>query len=501
MPARVSRHPVAERVRAPIVTALSVLAAPLLAITAGCSAPPPPPPSFLLFVLDTTRADAVSAMGRVAGTTPTVDALAQAGVRYTRAYAQAPWTLPSHATLFTGLLPSQHGLEWHRTRAPDEWQTLAERLRAAGYETVGVSENGWIGETFNMTQGFDRFTNVLDDKPKPTRNVVADWVATRKPGRPFLLFVNVTDAHAPFPVRDGGAFLPPGVTPAAARGVSQKPADYFCASSPDDPAMAILWGLYLGDVNAADRKLAAIRTVLGDAGLDAGLVTIVTADHGEHFGEHGLVNHLFSVREALLHVPLVVHGLPGVVPAVIDAPVRLADILPSVLDWAGLTVPTGLAGAPLPVRAADVVARPVIAEHHDFGGEPAADDASVTAAVRKATDVMRRGCGPDDRVFGGMRALIRDRYKLIEYDNYPPELYDLAADVGETRNLAAERPALVAELTAQLTAATQVPAPTPAGPGGAGRDAEPAPEVLDMLRALGYVGGGEPEHGPPSPSE
>ena len=111
---------------------------------ASCKGPPPTHrPSILLFVLDTTRVDAVSAYGRVVGTTPTVDSLAADGLRYDRAYAQAPWTLPSHATPFTGLLPSQHGVGWGRTRAPDAWVTLAERLRDAGYETVGVSENAW----------------------------------------------------------------------------------------------------------------------------------------------------------------------------------------------------------------------------------------------------------------------------------------------------------------------------------------------------------------------
>src|SRR5262249_59576848 len=125
---------------------------------AGCKSPPSTRrPSFLLFVLDTTRADAVSAYGRVAGTTPTVDALAASGLRYEHAYAQAPWTLPSHATLFTGLLPSQHGAGWRRTRAPDSWVTLAQRLRDAGYETVGISENAWLHPWYYITRGVERF--------------------------------------------------------------------------------------------------------------------------------------------------------------------------------------------------------------------------------------------------------------------------------------------------------------------------------------------------------
>ena len=103
----------------------------------GCG--PERPPSFLLFVIDTLRADAVSAYASVQGTTPALDALAADGVLYRRAFANAPWTLPSHATLFTGLLPSQHGVTWNDTTASGDLVTIAERLRDAGYATFGYT--------------------------------------------------------------------------------------------------------------------------------------------------------------------------------------------------------------------------------------------------------------------------------------------------------------------------------------------------------------------------
>jgi arylsulfatase A-like enzyme len=192
-----------------------VMAVGLIAAMLGCAGPPPAArhPSIFLFVFDTTRADAVSAYGHVADTTPTADGLAAGGLLYTHAYAQAPWTLPSHATLFTGLTPAQHGVGWRHTRAPDSWVTLAELLAGGGYETVGVSENLWVSEQFNMTQGFEHFT-AFDFQTLRTPEipkVVAEWARTRDRGRPFFLFVNVIDAdrylqarstNAPFQVTE-----------------------------------------------------------------------------------------------------------------------------------------------------------------------------------------------------------------------------------------------------------------------------------------------------------
>ncbi len=477
---------------APPWHALATIA--IAAAVVGCKEPARRP-SILLFVFDTTRVDAVSAYGVVAGTTPTLDALASAGLRYTSAYAQAPWTLPSHASLFTGLLPSQHGVGWRHTRAPDSWVTLAERLRDGGYETVGVAENAWISDAFNMTQGFERFTGIdvasdtrRNERPD-VRATVAEWARRRPEARPFFLFVNVVDAHNPYVVRPTNPFLPPGVDRATAEAVRQDVAYYLCSRVSHERELDVLHGLYLGGVAAADAKLRDVLATLRDAGLANDLVTIVTADHGEHFGEHGLVHHQFSVREALLHVPLIVHGLPHVAPAVVDGAVRLVDVMPSILGWAGVAAPPGLAGRPLPVVArAAATDRPVIAEGFDLGGAPDADPMPVAAAWRKMTDDYRRSCAPEDRVFGDMRAFVRGRMKLIWYARYPAELYDLAADPEERNDLASTRPGLVAELTADLRRRLEakgrragVVAATPEPEG------LPSPDVLKRLHALGYL--------------
>jgi arylsulfatase A-like enzyme len=471
----------------PGLGALATSCEAVVIFAVGCGQAPGRPPSVVLVVLDTTRADAVSVYGAVRGTTPAFDAIAARGVRYTAAYANANWTLPSHATMFTGLLPDAHHMVGPKARLPDTVPTLARLLHDAGYETLGVSENPWINDVNNLAAGFDRFSLVggrglIDVMPRaatrPQRpatpdaevvEAVAAWRKTRAAERPYFLFVNLMDAHAPYEVRADNRFLPAGVDAAAARAVSQEVRDYLCHTDGRTHDLAVLHGLYLGDVAAADRKLAALRAELAEMPEES--VLIVTSDHGELFGEHGLVGHAVGVWEPLLRVPLAVAGLPGVAPAVIDEPVQLADLLPSILGWARLAAPAGLSGRPLPLEPRQGGAdRARIAEYADV------PEGALSRELRAA-------CGPGDRVFGDMRAIVKDALKLIWYADYPAALYDLRADAAEERDLAAERPDVVASLGRTLTEA--VARETPPATDAASLHADP--ELRDRLRALGYV--------------
>lgn len=437
-----------------------------------------PPPSIMLVVLDTVRADAVSAYGRVRGITPAVDRLAATGLRYERAYANASWTLPSHASLFTGLLPSTHGVGWADTHAAEDLDMLAERLAAAGYETVGISENPWVSKHFNMAQGFQRFT--LTSSRARTIAAVDAWIDARTGTRPFFLFVNITRAHAPYRSRRPD-LLPPGVELAAARRISQRVADYLCRWTPDARSAQALWGLYLGGVARADQELTVLLSRLRAKDLARRLVIVVTADHGEYFGEHGLAQHVVGLHEPVLRVPLVVNGLPGAPVGVIKEPVQLVDLTASILSWARVSSPPSLAGVPLPERPQGAeTPRPIIAEWQD-PADGAQDD---EGPIRRWAARARARCAPEDRVFGPMRALIRGTTSLLWYDRYPPSLFDLATDPGQRRDLAAARPDEVRTLTAELRRHVRVAEKaaipsTPARPLG--------DEVWKRLRALGYV--------------
>lgn len=411
-------------------------------------------PSVLVFVYDTTRVDAVSAYGHVSGTTPEFDRLAASGLRYTRAFSNAPWTLPSHATLFTGLPVAEHGVGSRGTRAPDDLVFLAERLRQEGYQTAGFSENQFISEAFNMVQGFDQFecNPQADAAPDAAAHFVAEWAKGIDPKRPFFLFINVMDAHEPYVVRDVNRFVPSGVDPASVRSVDLGVNRRLCDRLPPPAELAILRGLYLGDVAAADAKFASVRAALAEHGLDSHLITVATADHGEQLGEHRLMEHNFSVFSSLLHVPLAVGGLDGVVPAVINAPVQLADIVPSIMQWIGGEPPAEGSARPLPTGAgASRDDRAFLAEYIEPGDIAlTGDEPEWLRHGLESTRERRKPCGVEDRVFGTQVSVLRYPFHLIHYDRYPPALYDLERDPAESHNLATQQPTVTATLDTEM---------------------------------------------------
>jgi arylsulfatase A-like enzyme len=283
-------------------------------------------------------------------------------------------------------------------------------------------------------------------------------------------------------VRPENPFLPAGVDGPEAATVSQVPLHYLCQRDPHTRELAILHGLYLGGVAVADRKLGEVLDMLRAAPTHDPLVTVVTSDHGEHFGEHRLVLHNFGIYEQLIHVPLVVHGLTGVPPGVVHDAVQLADIGPSMLEWSGVPLPAGLAGRPLPLRDASAGApRPVFAEYTEIEGR---EKIELPEAVKHLA-ITRDACTPEDRLFGDMEAVIDYPRKLVRYADGSTALYDLAVDPGELHDLTTAQPAVVARLTDELAAsAAQFP------PRAEGERWAPDPALAERLRALGYLGGG-----------
>jgi arylsulfatase A-like enzyme len=469
--------------------ALALLAVALLA--AGCQRSVPRP-SIVLAVLDTTRADAVSAYAQVEGTTPTIDALANSGVVYEHAYSNANWTLPSHASLFTGLLPSQNGVRGG-SNVLGALPTLADHLHKAGYETVGISENPWLTPKNPMAKRFERFEAA--DGEMVTH--VQEWLRTRDGTRPFFLFLNIMDSHSPYKLREQNPYLPPGVTRAQAQEVLQVLAkgldQYLCTATPDAHDMTVLHGLYLGNVRAADAKLGQVLAQLAPARKAAPTIVVVTSDHGEYFGEQSLIEHEVGVGNAVLHVPLVVDGLAHTAPARIDAPVQLVDLMPSILSWVGAPVPDGLSGEILPTTQPTAPRRkPIISEFHDYRlGDPL-----LPQGAREVEERKWRNCGPEDRVSGDMRALLDFPYKLISYTKYPAELYDVRADPREQRDLSKDAALKLVELQAELTDLL----PTLAVRATAPKAHLDAAEV-ERLRALGYLGGPAADGQPNAPAD
>lgn len=455
------------------------------------------PPNFLLIILDCVRADGLGVYGNPRPVTPHLDALAAGARRYTQARAAAVWTLESHASLFTGLYPRQHGVNVAQRRLDPALPTLAAALAAHGYQTAGFSTNAWVGPHFGLDRGFQHFASlwrlfpgmgaapfpwwekalrkrVLERSDKGAAKLnrhVQRWLRQdRDPTRPFFLFALYLDAHLPYkpPLAHARALLDPAAL-RRARAANQDAWGFMAGEkrmTPED--FAGLRALYDAEISYVDAQIGALLASLQDAGALEDTAIFITADHGENIGDHGLMDHQYCVYDSLAHVPLLIH-YPAAFPAGEDAaPVQHTDLFPTLLDLAGAPAVPALPGCSLLAPAAPARAQVVqytAVHRHRF------------ARRHPHFDLASRGY---DRTFDAMTLA---GHKLIRPSSGPPELYDLAADPGEVVDLAAARPDLAAELAAALDAWLVDHAPAASTPAGDSLD----PGLAEHLRGLGYL--------------
>ena len=322
---------------------------------------PPPGPNrlnVLLIILDTVRADGLEVYGYRRPTTPHLRTLADSGTVFERAVATAPWTLTSHTSMFTGRLPPETSAGF-LSPLDDEHATLAGVLSANGYATAGFSANHlYTSRASGLGRGFLRYEArragwarfLVSSWPtrsasgwlsirtrhrwgliKKTASVITDdfldWLGGASP-RPFFAFLNYMDPHAPYlpPEPHRSRFFEEGMDPERRKRPGLTPRDVRGPRA-----------LYDGSIAYVDEQLARIREELRAKGLAENTLVIVTSDHGEQFGEHGLIDHANSLYLPLLHVPLVLLH-PGTVPAGrrVGPTVSLADLPATILDLVGL---------------------------------------------------------------------------------------------------------------------------------------------------------------------
>jgi arylsulfatase A-like enzyme len=376
-------------------------------------------PNVVLIVLDTARADDAVYRSDDGPTMPTLEALANDGTRFTDATANAPWTMPSHGTLFTGEPPTVHGA--HAAHKAFQYEpTLAGRLREAGYLTVGVSNNTWISGEFGFDRGFDAYLNswqlyqdavdfagvarnrtgLLDQlrgaasefRGNPIKNLLNllygkffrkredkgarrtnkliqnrldDWAAAEEP---LFMFVNFLEPHLEYrPPREfATAWLPEDIPYDEAMAVNQDA--WACITGEVDMSdrdFRALRGLYRAQLAYVDERLDDLLAAFADAGLREDTVFIVTGDHGEHIGERGFMDHQYSLSEALLSVPLVVTGPGFRNGGEVETPVQLADVPATILDIAGVDSPLDTLLAPKSLTDTESIPtdRPLFAEY------------------------------------------------------------------------------------------------------------------------------------------
>lgn len=391
--------------------------------------------NILLITIDTLRADALASYGGRART-PHLDRLARDGVRYRFAHAHAVVTLPSHAGILTGRYPFDHGVRDNAGfRLDDTADTLAELARAAGLATGAFVGAFPLDRQFGLAQGFDVYDDLAGREQaasdfafseRPAGEVVErarTWIGAQQ--GPWLAWVHVFDPHSPY------APPPP-----------------YAAEYAGDP--------YAGEVAYVDSALGPLLDLARQT--PRRTTVIVTADHGEGLGDHGEATHGVFAYESTLRVPLILAqvgaGLPGGRGTVSGAPARHIDILPTLAGLLNLAAPADLPGRTL--LASDV------------------ETAPRESYFEAMTAMLKRGWAPLTGVIAG-----REKYIDLPLE----ELYDLAADAGETRNLAQASPDRARVLASRLRQF---------GAGLPGSGIDENAEVRARLQSLGYVSGSAP---------
>lgn len=328
------------------------------------------PLNVVLISVDTLRADRLSLYGYARPTSPHLDAWARRrGTVFRSVVASSPWTLPSHVSLFTGLDSLRHGVN-HSVPAPGSLNTLAEQLRRAGYKTLAITGGAFLRPELGLSQGFDVYRYWSSRAHFETElssgiERALDWIA-RHQHRPFFLFFHTYAVHSPYLSRQpylrrlSGRNTPdrtlaiaeqlldgePGAPTRYALGIHAGglPAG---ADPAQDEIIRIASDLYDSGVAYADAELKRLLERLEQPDLAGRTIVVLTSDHGEMFGEHGLVSHT-SLYDQNLLVPLILAGA-GRRPAVreIRDQVRQIDVAPTILELAGLTVPSGIDGVSL----------------------------------------------------------------------------------------------------------------------------------------------------------
>lgn len=432
-------------------------------VAAGCGGSPEsapedePRPNVLLISLDTTRADHLRAYGHSEIETPNIDRLAAEGALFENCAAPVPLTVPSHASLMTGTLPIVHGVRDNgQFSLGDASLTLAEILSEGGYATAAHVAVFVLNRASGLHQGFatyvDTTTATAADDPgaeaplsrRSTNELRADVVTDAAietlrglASREFFLFVHYFDPHSPY----------------------EPPAEF--RQRYDRPERDERIGNYLGEIAFVDQQVGRLLDELAALDLADDTIVVLTADHGEAFGEHDEIGHSYFVYDTTMHVPLIVRYPRRVTAGLrVERQVRNVDVVPTVLELAGFSRLTDIQGTSLMPYLDDPTA-----------------DLGLVAYVETLAPFL-------DYRYSPLRGLRDGQWKYILAPR--PELFDVVADPGELQNLHDARPDVAERMKGALADLVR------ANPPLATADAQaPDAEEVARLQALGYGGGAE----------
>jgi len=469
------------------------------------------PPNIVLIILDTLRADHLSCYGYSKDTTPNIDRFATKAVKYTNAYSAASWTLPSISSIITGKYPGSHGA--HRTEdgnSPSPFNildpsqvTLAETLRGKGYTTAGIVTCQVVTEHYGLHQGFDYFDDTipstlfimptfailqflnaffpLDDYfavqglnesrvAKQVNRSARTWFENKPNRKPFFLLLHYYDAHHPYyPEKLGtsSGAIPPAIRNRY-RGKSKNYAEMErrLISSVQTGKKPLrknerdyLVNNYDREITLLDKKVAEILDLLKKKGLYDNSIIIITADHGESFGEHNLMLHGICLYEDNLHVPLLIKYPSGTIPAgTRNYPVSLTGIVPTLLSFLSIPVPEGVQGASFDSPEKQVVFAQNYQSPHSKWRQPFA---SNTASLRQGN------------------------FKYIRFFQTQDQFFNLLKDPGEEHNIIASETVTANKTSLELDRFFERLSLSKTE--NTGKTSEVDKATLENLKTLGYI--------------
>jgi len=453
------------RWRFPSLLHHSPLCGAVLAGALGACAPPEPPPTVILLVADTMRADRLGANGNARGLTPFLDTLAARGVRFEAATSSSSWTMPAIASLFTSRHSSQHLVTSFDSKLAEAERTLAESLRAGGYDTAGFTANFRLGKPHGYAQGFDHWQaffakSKVEGKARAQRlhRAVYRWLDARtdaQRAKPLFLYMHYMEPHSPYvpPMEFRRRFGLPIDHKARARAINDA-LSQFRWEELRGQSLDRLRALYDGEIASLDSEIRKFLYGLGARGLLDNSIVILTSDHGEEFREHGGMLHGRTLFEESVRIPLLIVPWTGKTRRVVSERVSLIDLAPTLVDLLGLPP------------------------------EPTHEGRSLTALMRGEggpadvrLELLRMDEKRDGRTHSG--GLLRGDEKLLLDRDGEAATYHLTDDPKEARPQPVDAPLLEAFRARSIELVQR-----------ANPEAESQPlddEMIERLRTLGYV--------------
>jgi arylsulfatase A-like enzyme len=492
-------------------------------------------PNILILLWDTVRADRIGCYGYDRPTTPHIDRFADEATLFEYVISPSPWTIPAHASIFTGVFPSAHGADRNNKWLHDDFVTLAETLRDHGYVTYMGSANPFASNLINLAQGFDAAEFSWDDRWKDAvdadfqtrtggrfagpiaeerrraagghfdasrfafkdagaivNRAFLQWLDDRDSSRPFFAFLNFMEAHAPLnpSFAERARFLTPEQAEASfdlPQSFAVRWAHSFNVRPYSAEAIRTIQALYDAALYRLDTLAGELFAALEARGLRDRTAIIFVSDHGENLNDHHLLGHEYCVYNSLLRVPLIIRYPKRLPPGRVLHGVQSIDLYPTVLDLAGFAPPH-----PDQVQGISLLAQldrpaPDRALISEYRTPPDLGVQLVTNAYPREFPVSEHA-----RWKRQLRSIESDGYKFIWAQDGRHELYDLTVDPEELTNRFEQEPERARALENRLEAwldsfehfnpARRQPIEAPGLP----------PDVMERLESLGYVGGAVP---------